>query len=146
MKKLTHIVSIIVILKYRNKYLLVQRASSDEIFPGKWQNLGGKVEVGERLEEAIMREVKEEVGITLDKDIKPIFIQNYSWNKSEREIRRLGVVFMIKMERKPGSVKLSPELESYKWVSYNQANSLDTIGKSSETGTLAQLKIAEKFL
>jgi hypothetical protein len=33
---------------------------SDDIFPDKWQNLGGKVELGERLEESIQREIFEE--------------------------------------------------------------------------------------
>ena len=145
MRKNVHIVSIIVILKYRSKYLLVQRALTDEIFSGKWQNLGGKVEVGERLEEAIFREVKEEVGISLNKDIHPIFIQSYSWNKSDNEIRRLGVVFMIKLNKKPKNIQLSDELVNFKWVSFKEALELDTIGESSETGTISQLKIAVEY-
>ncbi len=145
MKDPLHIVSIIIILKYRNKYLLVQRAKDDDIFPGKWQNLGGKVEVGERLEEAILREVKEEVGVLLKKDVKPVFIQSYSWNKSGDEIRRLGVIFMIKLKNKPRKIRLSEELVEFGWFTYKQALKLDTIGKECETGTIGQLKIAEDY-
>ena len=138
-----HIVTVIVIIKYRNRYLLVQRSKDDDIFPLNWQNLGGKVEVGERIEEAINREVKEESGIKLKKDINPIFIQSYSWNKSDKEIMRLGIIFMIKLKVKPKRIRLSKELDNFGWFTYNQALKLDTIGKEYKTGTIGQLKVAE---
>ena len=57
------IISVIVVLQSKNKFLLVQRHKDDDIFPGVWQNLGGKIESGETVESAIKREVKEEVGL-----------------------------------------------------------------------------------
>lgn len=57
------IVSVIVVVACGKKYLLVQRAINDDIFPGKWQNAGGKVELGETVEEAAYRELAEETGI-----------------------------------------------------------------------------------
>ena len=75
------IISIIVVIKSQDKFLLVQRSLLDEIFPGKWQNLGGKVELGETIESAIRREVKEEVNLDINQ--RPIFLQSYSWKKDE---------------------------------------------------------------
>lgn len=138
-----HIVTVIVILKHRNKYLLVQRNPEDEIFPGAWQNLGGKVEVGERLEEAIRREVEEEIGVKINKNLHPIFVQSYSWNHTKNTPRRLGIIFMFKLKKKPKRLILSDELSDSGWFVYKEAKKLKTIGMDSLTGTLAQLKIAE---
>ena len=45
MENYVHIVTVIAILKDgKGRFLLVQRADHDDIFPSKWQNLGGKVE------------------------------------------------------------------------------------------------------
>ncbi|MBN2015496.1 NUDIX hydrolase [Candidatus Dojkabacteria bacterium] len=139
-----HIVTVIVVLKHRNKYLLVQRDHNEDIFPGKWQNLGGKVEVGERIEEALRREVKEEIGISIDKMLQPIFIQSYSWDNDGDTVKRLGVIFMFKLKKRPRRIKLSKELAQFGWFTFLQARKLETIGMDSITGTLSQLKIAEK--
>jgi len=70
------IVSVIVLIKHRNKCLLVQRSDDNDIFPSIWQNFGGKVELGETVETVIRREVKEEAG--LDITTNPVFLQSYS--------------------------------------------------------------------
>lgn len=44
------------------KVLLGKRAHNDAI--GKWALIGGKPEAGETMEETIIREVKEELGVT----------------------------------------------------------------------------------
>lgn len=144
MKLPIHIVTVIIVLKYKSKYLLVQRSKEDEIFPSKWQNLGGKVEIGESLEDAISREVKEEVGIYLDKMISPIFIQSYSWEKEKKSIRRMGIIFLFKLETKP-EIKLGHELQNHGWFTFKEAKRLQSIGMDSKTGTLGQLKVAEEI-
>jgi len=37
------IVSVVLVIKCRNKFLLAKRHKNDEVFPGKWQNVGGKI-------------------------------------------------------------------------------------------------------
>lgn len=145
MEEPQHIVTVIVILKYRNQYLLVQRNKDDEIFPGKWQNLGGKVELGERLEEAIRREVEEEVGIRINKGKHPIFIQSYSWTKDKNSPMRMGIIFLLKLTKKPKRIELSDELSDYGWFTYKEIKKLDTIAKESETGTMGQLTFANRL-
>src|SRR3990172_11497695 len=105
-----HVVSVVVVLECKGKFLLVKRSEKDETFPGKWQNLGGKVEVGERIEEAIKRETAEEVGLVLTGF--PIFIQSYSWDKGDNRQRRLGLVFLENLKGKPSdhTINLSDEL------------------------------------
>lgn len=71
--------SVITVLRYRDRFLLAQRREDDDIFPGKWQNIGGKIELGETVEGAIKREIEEKIGLKI-KD-SPVFLHSYSWKK-----------------------------------------------------------------
>ncbi len=46
------------------KILLGLRAPSKKVWPSHWDTVGGHVEDGESLEEALVREAQEEVGVT----------------------------------------------------------------------------------
>jgi 8-oxo-dGTP diphosphatase len=53
-------------LKRDGKTLMLHRVKKkNDIHEGKWNGLGGKIESGETPEECIVREVKEESGLTL---------------------------------------------------------------------------------
>jgi ADP-ribose pyrophosphatase len=50
-------------LDYRNKKILIAKRSMDKkIFPGAWENIGGRLEGEETLDECVEREVFEEIG------------------------------------------------------------------------------------
>jgi 8-oxo-dGTP pyrophosphatase MutT (NUDIX family) len=140
------IVSVIIVIRdVKGRYLLVQRSDKDDIFPGKWQNVGGKVELGETVEKAIKREVFEETSIKLPNDSKPIFLMSYNWKKDDTSPYRLGLIFMV-VTKESISVSISEEddLQDYGWFAYKEILALDTIGKDSPTGTLGQIKVANK--
>jgi 8-oxo-dGTP diphosphatase len=63
-----------VILKKRKEILLEKRSSiltSDRTTVGMWSIPGGEVEFGETIEDAVKREVKEELGVEIE-IVKPI--------------------------------------------------------------------------
>jgi mutator protein MutT len=133
------VVSVILVIRCESKYLLVQRSEEDDIFPGYWQNMGGKIEIGETVEKAIAREMEEEVGLRLDST--PIFLHSYSWKKDDDSPIKLGLIFLIELRGKidDQKVKLCDELEKYGWYSIDDAKEIKTIGPDSPTGTLGQL-------
>lgn len=55
------------------KILLGKRLDTDDY--GLWEIPGGKAEVGEDLKEAAIREVKEEVGLDVDVNMKPFYLE-----------------------------------------------------------------------
>lgn len=140
------IISVIVVLKCLDKFLLVRRSEDDDIFPGKWQNMGGKIELGETVEKAIKREVKEEIGLEVNS--RPIFLQSYSWKKDDDSPIRLGLIFLINLGGEPDDfeIKLDEELSDYVWVDLKGAKKMNEedklIGKDSPTGTFGQLSRA----
>ena len=144
------IVSVIIAIKCSGKFLLVQRSENDDIFPGLWQNLGGKIELGETVEEAIKREVQEEIGVVVTKH--PIFLQSYSWKKDNKSPVRLGLIFLIELEENPEKyhIKLDTELANYSWFTLSEIEKMNKedklIGKNSPTGTFGQLSQAKKLL
>ena len=69
----------------KGRLFLQQRSMSKDIQPGKWDTaVGGHVDYGESIEEALYREVREELGIV---DFEPEHIFTYSFMSSvEREL------------------------------------------------------------
>uniref|UniRef100_S0DFH4 8-oxo-dGTP diphosphatase n=1 Tax=termite gut metagenome TaxID=433724 RepID=S0DFH4_9ZZZZ len=51
------------VIRFCGKYLIVKRGEQDEHGAGIWEFPGGKVEFGEGLEDALVREVREETGL-----------------------------------------------------------------------------------
>lgn len=54
-----------IIINDKNEVLLIKRSANLENEPGKWARPGGKVEFGETVEEAVVREMGEELGIVV---------------------------------------------------------------------------------
>jgi isopentenyldiphosphate isomerase/intracellular septation protein A len=81
---------------------LQHRAMTKKVQPGKWDTaVGGHVSFGEVLEESLMREAREEIGIS---DFKPEFVQKYIWETDVE--RELVFMFACRTDQNP---KPNPE-------------------------------------
>jgi isopentenyldiphosphate isomerase len=69
----------------KGELYLQRRPDWKDIQPGKWDTaVGGHVDLGENVEQALKREVREELGIT---DFNPTTVTNYVFqSKREREL------------------------------------------------------------
>ncbi len=56
--------AVVAVIKREKKVLIIQR-SADVPYPGYWAPLSGKIEPKEDQAEAVVREVREEVGLTV---------------------------------------------------------------------------------
>jgi len=102
------------------KYLILKR-SENEIFPGLWQMVTGKIECGEKAYETAIREIKEETGL-LPKKLWVVPNINSFYSQAEDCISLLPV-FAAQLSSSC-SVKISEEHCEYKWVSSKEAKKL----------------------
>jgi 8-oxo-dGTP diphosphatase len=92
------------------KVLLVKRAHFP--FIGSWVLPGGHVEYGERVEEVIKREMKEELGVLIK--IKKLF-GVYSNPKRDPRYHTVSVVYLLAKDK--GKIRLNKESSEFKYFS-----------------------------
>jgi len=84
-------------------------------WPGKYVVPGGHVELGERIEEAAVREAKEETGLDVQ-DLKFICFQQFIYDTSFWK-RSHFIFFDYACRTDSLEVKLNDEAEDHAWVS-----------------------------
>nr|3N77_A Chain A, Nucleoside triphosphatase nudI [Salmonella enterica subsp. enterica serovar Typhimurium]3N77_B Chain B, Nucleoside triphosphatase nudI [Salmonella enterica subsp. enterica serovar Typhimurium] len=101
-------------------YLLCKMADNRGVFPGQWALSGGGVEPGERIEEALRREIREELGEQLIlSDITPwtfrddIRIKTYADGRQE-EIYMIYLIFDCVSANR--DICINDEFQDYAWV------------------------------
>lgn len=91
------------------KYLILKRSVKSSFDPGLWDLPGGKLEYGERLEDTLIREVKEETGLAI-KVLSPFD----TWHFFKDEIFVTGVTFLCSFVK--GKLRLSSEHSDFAWI------------------------------
>jgi isopentenyldiphosphate isomerase len=83
--KILHPVVHLHVFNGKGDLLLQKRSAEKDIQPGKWDtSVGGHVDYGETVEEALFREVREELGIS---DFTPVLLRTYIFTSEiEREM------------------------------------------------------------
>lgn len=103
-----------IIVNLENKILFCQRSLQKKVAPGAWHMPGGKVEDGESIEQAIARELKEELDLTV------VDVGGYSGVYHDYapggESHRTVFVY-VKAE---GTPQLNPENDTYKYLTLEE--------------------------
>lgn len=98
--KLMHPVIHLHIINREGCLYIQKRSMKKDLLPGRWDTaVGGHVDYGETLEEALYREASEELGF---RDFNPIFLKSYIW-ESAREKELVSVFATV------GNFTLKPD-------------------------------------
>lgn len=119
--KLLHPVVHLHLFNSSGELYLQKRPEWKDIQPGKWDtSVGGHVDLGESVEQALLREVREELGVT---EFVPVLVAHYVFESArEREL-----VFVYKTVY-DGEVSPTAELDGGRFWTLQEVK--ETIGKN----------------
>ncbi|MFN2224481.1 MAG: NUDIX domain-containing protein [Chloroflexota bacterium] len=95
-------------------YLILKRSLEKDFAAGAWECVTGRVDQGEGFEDALHREVREELGI----EVKPLFVlgTTHFYRGAERpENELVGIVYCCSSPN-PDELRLSKEHTEFRWV------------------------------
>ena len=112
----------IAILEQNGRFWVAKLAPEDR-YAGKWEFPGGKRESGETYEDAVLREVREELGIEAE-IIKALPVIDYEFRGENTQLFRL-YGFLCKVGK--GSLKMHKEHVEHRWVTLEELKELDIL-------------------
>ena len=111
------------ILDKHNKVLITKRSANDDYMPSKWDLPGGSVDMGETVEDALVREVKEETNINITV-VCPIYLHTDLSYIPDKQF----VQVIYKCDYIDGDIILDyDEHEEYQWIEYDEIGKLECI-------------------
>ena len=122
------------------KYLLLKRAATKDFAPGVWECVTGRVDQGEGFEDALHREVREELGITVKVDFI-LGTTHFHRGAPVPENELLGLVYHCSADDIE-AIRTGSEHQAHRWVTFDEALAL--LGESASESWLGRvLALAE---
>lgn len=106
------------LIEVDSKYLIARRTYGDAPAIGKWEFPGGKIEENETLEEAIKREIREEIGI-------PVEVVEYLTDYTQVYPNRTIHLKLFYCVSKSKDININSEHTDYALVDFNEINNYD---------------------
>ncbi len=123
------------------RYLLLQRAPDRDFSPGAWECVTGRVDQGEGFEDALRREVREEIGTSIRIDFV-LGTTHFYRGAALTENELLGVVYHCTLDD-PASIVVDEEHVAHRWMTLDEARALLNEDHPSEAWLLRVLSRAE---
>lgn len=114
-----------VIRDEEGRCLILKRSRTSRGNPGRWDFPGGKVETGERFEESLAREIREETGLEVS------IGRVVGHAQSESPDAKIAYI-ILEARSKAGTVTLSEEHEEYRWIDVASLGSVDLCPQFTE--------------
>ncbi len=105
---------VICVIKNKSKILLLRRNPGDDIYPGRWSFVTGKIETDETPLDTAFREIEEETG--LSKDNLKLLKQSEEFTKIDKNLNTLYHNNAFLFETNTEKVELDHENVEYYWI------------------------------
>lgn len=104
-----------------DKYLLLRRSEEKDFASGVWECVTGRVDQGESFEDAVYREIREELDVEAQIDFI-IGTTHFYRGDTTPENELLGVIYLCSIHE-PDSISISIEHSDYRWMTAGEAYS-----------------------
>ena len=104
------------------RYLVLRRSSAKDYGAGAWECVTGRVDQGEGFEEALHREVREELGVSIQA-MTIIGTTHFYRGAAIPENELLGVIFLCSLDD-PECIHPGDEHSEHRWVTADEAMAL----------------------
>lgn len=104
------IVAVAAIVFHNGRVLAMRRAASKDAGAGLWETLSGRVELGEDPVEAVQREIREESGLDVVLDARPL--TTYAALRGDKPM----TVIVYRAEASTDNVVPSAEHDAHAWL------------------------------
>lgn len=98
-----------------NTYLMLQRASTKDVSPNKWECVTGRVDQGEGFETAVLREAQEEIGVAVQLDML-IGTTHFYRGEPIPDNELIGVFYGARLKDPSMPIRISEEHSQYRWM------------------------------
>lgn len=105
----------------QGKILVLKRSAKDDHKPGVWETPGGGIDQEQAPQEALMREILEETGLSV-RVKEPFHV--FTFRKDTGEFK-VGITFVCDLTA--GEVKLSHEHSEYAWIAPKEFADLESV-------------------
>lgn len=122
-------------------YLLLKRSMTKDFAPGVWECVTGRVDQGEGFDEALVREVQEEIGV----EVVPAYIlgtTHFYRGTAVPENELIGIIYLC-MLTDSTPITISQEHDEYRWLTGPQALAMLTADDATTTWTRRLIQKAE---
>lgn len=126
--ELYHLTVHVWIRNSKGEYLISQRSASRPAFPLMWECVGGSVLKGESSIEGALREVKEEVGLDLQKNAGKLLFSKIRGSDVEYECKEYNDIMDVWLFHYDGELQLeaatTDEVSACKWMTVSEIRKL----------------------
>lgn len=115
---------LVIFVKHRDKYLIVKRSNKMLTYKGLWSCLAGFVDDEKSMEEKVIFEIEEELGLKKT-DIKEIKTgETYLFVDKELDREWIRHVYLVEITNP--NIKLSWEHSGYAWITTSDLKNYET--------------------
>lgn len=105
------------------RYLLLRRSTAKDFSSGVWECVTGRVDQGEGFEQALHREVGEELGVQVEVELI-LGTTHFHRGAPTAENELIGMVCLCRLASPADQIQISPEHDMLRWVTIGEAQEL----------------------